>query len=515
MSLAILSAVALAAAQVAAPDAVPTVSNRAVATFSEGEVEIHGSGFGSPAAGHDLLFQSGANWRAVASTDPLVQIWEDDRIVAILPAGAPSGRLWVRTPSGRSAKVEIHVFDYRSYDIPPTSGTNALPLSVEVDHQGRVWVNQEFHLEFQMLDIGTGVVTGLPIPKPPNPGPFASTIFGDHRTQTSALGEDVLVDPHGRVWFTQGGGYLYSGIHPNHSRVVCYDPAAPAGSEWRVYNVPGDWNEVMGLAWDPLREWVWFTNGGLDSGAKIAGFDPEKIPFDNHFDFSTSLLHQVCTPGAPTDPCYHVYFLPNPTAQPAHLLVDGQGMVWYTAYWGRAIGRLDPTTSAVTEYPVPDPVSTTPPSFIVGAGPWEIVQAPNGDIVFNEFFDATISRFDVSRADDPACQQLDPGGRNPCIRERIIPAADHEKEQVHSLAYDLEGNLWYTIHTEDDPALNGSLGFLTADGSTLTRLPPLSRFAGAGAASAAGVAVDPVSGDVWFCEFWRKRIGRLSKVPEL
>src|SRR5690606_5559783 len=133
--------------------------------------------------------------------------------------------------------------------------------------------NQEFHREFQHLDPRTGVVQGMPIPKPPDPGPFASTIFSDHRTQTSVLGEDIIVDPQGRVWFTQGGGSLYSGQHPNHSRIVCFDPDAAPDEQYRVYNMPGDWNEIIGLAWDEHRQRMWVAQGSLEKGPKLASFD--------------------------------------------------------------------------------------------------------------------------------------------------------------------------------------------------------------------------------------------------
>lgn len=166
-----------------------------------------------------------------------------------------------------------------------------------------------------MYDPIAEVMLAIPPPRPPDPGPFASTIFNDHRTQMSALGEDVLPDPQGRVWFSQGDGYLYNGQHPNHSRVVCLDPNQSGAYRFEVYNIPGDQNEIIGLAYDSHRDWIWVANGGFNSGAHLIGFAPDLIPHRNHFDFSSSLKHQVCTPGLPTDPCYHVYELPNLTAQ--------------------------------------------------------------------------------------------------------------------------------------------------------------------------------------------------------
>lgn len=194
--------------------------------------------------------------------------------------------------------------------------------------------------------------------------------------------------------------------------------------------------------------------------------------------------------------------------------MDEDGFVWYTAYGGRSIGRLDPATGDILEFPLPDTISNAPPTVFVGPGPWEILQAPNGDILFHEFFDATITRFDRSRVSDPACLQLNAQGANPCMQDWVVPEMNLEKEQVHSITYDRKGNLWFGIHTDNEPGLGGSVGFIAGDGRYIVRLPDLSLFTGTDAAAAAGMATEPITGDIWFCEFWRKRIGRLRRIPE-
>jgi len=492
----------------------PWVSSPIIGAFTGKPAELKGGDFGAPGPESALLVRTGQTQLRLPSTSSWIRVWEDDRIVVDVPQTAQSGWLRVLTPDGVSGPVRVDVFEYDWFDIPPTQGTNALPLAITVDQLHRVWVNQEFHLEFQVLDPGVGEVRGLPIPKPPDPGPFATTLFGDRRTQTSTLGEDIMVDPRGRIWFTQGGGHLYSGIHPNHSRIVCFDPAAPPGERYRVYNVPGDWNEVVGVTWDPYRERIWFTNAGMETGAHVVSFDPEAIPYNNHFDFSRSLWHQVCQPGDPDDSCYHVYPLPEERSYPAHLVVDDDGHVWYTLYWGNAIGWLDPETGEIQTFPLPEPIGQGAPVPFVGCGPWQIVIAENGDVIFNEFFDNTLDRFDILRLGNPECLELDSTGRNPCIDERVVPDADQVNETVHSIAFDPEGNLWFTQHGAQEHDEYVSVGFVTADQRHIIRLPPMSMFPGDGAASGAGIAVDAETGDIWFSEFYRKRIGRLRMVPE-
>jgi streptogramin lyase len=484
------------------------ITTPVAATLVGGAIELRGRGFGAPASGSALVIEGGSGRSTLSSTAAEVRVWQDDRIAATLPAAVGSGTVRVETAQGPSAAVPLDVYRYDFVSIPPTPGTNAVPLAVALDGAGRVWVDQEFHLDFQVLDPGTGRVTAIGIPKPPNPGPFATTIFGDQRTQISVLGEGILVDPAGRVWFTQGGGYLYDGAFPNHSRIVSYEPAS---GHFRIYNVPGDQNEVIGIAWDASRGRVWFAQGGTKAGGRLASFDPERVPFDNTFDFSTSLDSLV----NPPDPAagYRVYALPRPGVQPAHIAIDPDGHVWFSEFFGNAVGRLDPATGAMEEFPLPRAIGTSPQAAFAGGGAFSILMAPDGAVVLSESFDNTVSRLDARRvrAGDAACRGLDSAGRNPCLREQVAPDADQSAELVHSLAFDTSGRLWYTQHGPDIPAGPASLGFVTPDFSFIVRLPPLPRAAGEPATSAAGLAIDPRTGDIWFAELWSKRIGRLRR----
>ncbi len=419
--------------------------------------------------------------------------------------------------------MRTELYEYDWFDIPPTAGTNALPLAITTDALSRVWVNQEFHLDFRMLDPVTGVVTALPIPKPPGLGPFATMLFGDHRTQISGAGEDILVDPDGRVWLSEGGGMFYYGAFPNHSRVVRYDPDAQPGEErYRVYNVPGDYNEVWGLRFDPQRQRMWFTTNAHDGpppvghAAKLISFDPDKVRYDNRFDFSTPLEDLVCAQGAPDADCFHEYPLPNSNFAVGHMALDAAGQVWYTGFWGRTgrnvIGRLDPVSGSVEEFPLPAPIGRQPPVPFVGSGPWQILIAPNGDVLFNEHFDNTLCRFRIERLGDPACTQLDAAGRNPCIDELVVPDVDLAQQTLHSIALDARGNLWFTLGDPNNPDGTASLGYVAADWSQIVRLPPLAVFPGTIAFSGMGIAIDRTSGDIWFAEFWGRRIGRLRRL---
>src|SRR5258708_21411963 len=45
--------------------------------------------------------------------------------------------------------------------------------------------------------------------------------------------------------------------------------------------------------------------------------------------------------------------LPRPTIEPHDVIVDEHGIVWYTDFGEQFIGKLDPKTGALKEFPVP------------------------------------------------------------------------------------------------------------------------------------------------------------------
>ena len=68
----------------------------------------------------------------------------------------------------------------------------------------------------------------------------------------------------------------------------------------------------------------------------------------------------------PTGRATHViiteYDLPRPTIRPYDVIVDREGMVWYSSFGEQTLGELDPKTGKVTEHPVPVPK----PGFPIG-----------------------------------------------------------------------------------------------------------------------------------------------------
>src|SRR5437899_10743639 len=47
------------------------------------------------------------------------------------------------------------------------------------------------------------------------------------------------------------------------------------------------------------------------------------------------------------------YDLPRQTIEPHDVIVDADGMVWYSDFGEQFLGKMDPKTGKVTEYPIP------------------------------------------------------------------------------------------------------------------------------------------------------------------
>jgi len=73
------------------------------------------------------------------------------------------------------------------------------------------------------------------------------------------------------------------------------------------------------------------------------------------------------------------YPLKTTHSGPHGLVEDGGGSIWYTGNTGALIGKLDPKTGAVTEYKMPDPEAKDPHTLIFNRGGmlWFTVQNAN------------------------------------------------------------------------------------------------------------------------------------------
>ena len=92
--------------------------------------------------------------------------------------------------------------------------------------------------------------------------------------------------------------------------------------------------------------------------------------------------------GAATRVIYTEYDLPRETISPHDVIVDGAGTVWYSSFGEQNLGKLDPSTGKVTEFPVPEHKPGFPTGFL------GLRSDRDGNLWLGNMYQATIARFD-------------------------------------------------------------------------------------------------------------------------
>jgi hypothetical protein len=434
----------------------PVISDPVLASMSPGNgvsITVSGTGFWGGLF-PQIVFSGALNLTITLDdvndpSDPRIKKWTDNQIlVDDLPETALRAQVKVQHYASGvwTASANAGLGFLYSWLNVPSSRNDGFPLAVAfgenpVDGDPTVWVNPEFHEKLHRLNLRTEtnhfVVAGSnpvfeftydddPEVNPPGAVDYAVTM--------SQYGEDVQVDENGSAWFTEGGGgYETPLVSPvaNHSRIVRIDPAAL--STPLVYNIPGDNNQITGLAFDSDPENVepdriWFSTVHRDPNgfngypgvfpAKLVSFHPKESseagisPMVN-FDFSTAglscnkpsgdvgtcsnvpsrscihpadcvLADQLCASGTDCD-LFREYPLPDDTVLAGHLVVDrraGEKNVWYTRFFPKyppgapeqynagRLGRLRITSSGSTVEEYPlADIPARPPSELCNANP--------------------------------------------------------------------------------------------------------------------------------------------------
>jgi virginiamycin B lyase len=202
------------------------------------------------------------------------------------------GRVWFVGQAGHYvAMLDTTTGQFRRYELPEGAG----PHNLIVDRAGMVWYagNRVGHIG--RLDPATGAIRQYPMPD--------SAVRDPHT---------LVFDSRGDIWFTAQGGNVVGRL-------------AVATGEVRLIRVPTPRARPYGIVMDPRGRQPWIVLFGTN---KIATVDP-----------ATLALRE--------------YELPRATARPRRLAVTSDGAVWYGDYADGMLGRLDPATGRVDEWPMP------------------------------------------------------------------------------------------------------------------------------------------------------------------
>jgi virginiamycin B lyase len=93
------------------------------------------------------------------------------------------------------------------------------------------------------------------------------------------------------------------------------------------------------------------------------------------------------------------------------------GSIWWAGQWGNLIGRIDPKTGNMREYPLPE-----------GAKPHSVTIDPEGNIWYTGNGNGTLGKFDPRTEEITVYPMPDPAARDP-----------------HTAIFDAHGTLWFTL----------------------------------------------------------------------
>ncbi len=151
----------------------------------------------------------------------------------------------------------------------------------------------------------------------------------------------------------------------------------------------------------------------------IAGIN---LSSTDHWDYALKTLPR------PTGKATHViiteYDLPRPTIEPHDVIVDEHGMVWYTDFGEEFIGKLDPKTGALKEYPVP----TLKPGYPEGL--LDIEEDKAGNFWAGMMYQGAIAKL------DPRTEKLTTYPLNKEFND------DAAQPNMLGLRYDVDGKIW-------------------------------------------------------------------------
>jgi streptogramin lyase len=92
--------------------------------------------------------------------------------------------------------------------------------------------------------------------------------------------------------------------------------------------------------------------------------------------------------GRATRVVYTEYDLPRQTIQPHDVILDAEGIAWYSSFGEQFLGRLDPKTGKVTEFPIAE----NKPGFPTGS--LGLRSDKEGNLWLGNMYQATIVKFD-------------------------------------------------------------------------------------------------------------------------
>jgi virginiamycin B lyase len=226
---------------------------------------------------------------------------------------------------------------------------------------------------------------------------FKAAVTGD-----TAVPSEIAVGPNGTLWFISGENELWS-LSTNNPNPQPYPTKLGSGTS------------ALGITMGPDNNSIWFTEYAPDNRVGMLNFSDQ-----------THTLHFYDTTDGMTA-----------NSGPVGITSDGT-FLWFTQNLTHQIGRLDPSTGHITEYPAPTAITNLNSRLVLG---------PDGNLWFTEL--GAIGVFDrnsgtvIKNVPIPPPPSSPPGS----VREPL------------GIAVGPDGNIWYT-----DQVLDSNLSPLNSYG---------------------------------------------------
>ncbi|HEX5159769.1 MAG TPA: hypothetical protein VFW17_21345 [Ktedonobacterales bacterium] len=269
----------------------------------------------------------------------------------------------------RVLPAQMHIY--------PTVDPRASLMQPVVDREGRVWFGEMRVNKLARLDPGTGEIREWD-----HPG-------GRFGLMMSALG------PDGAIWFAE----------ENSGYIGRFDPATERFTTFPLSSPGGDSPGPQHLQFDQHGQ-LWFT---LNHSSQIARLDPatgairtwnvlpvegERAPHPYSLAvtpegivwFGAALYGGVVGRLDPTSGAVTVHRLGKPTAQITSMVSDRRGNVWFTELQFNRLGHINTRTGTVNEIILPEPVGAT-------TGNYALDVAPDGAVWMTSFDANAIIRY--------------------------------------------------------------------------------------------------------------------------
>jgi streptogramin lyase len=261
------------------------------------------------------------------------------------------------------------------------------------------------------------------------------------------------IDHEGRIWFGEMSQNYLAMLDPHTHKFEQMKP-------------PHGQSGIMGVE-VASDDSIWFAE-------QYADYIGHYFPKTGHYQIY--VLPSLTVP----DPSDASKTLTLPSA-PNDLALDKQGNVWFTELNANAIGRVDPRSGSIQQYPLP--VSKSGQML----DPYGITVDSQGNVWFTESGSNSIGRL------DPASDHMS-----------FFTPPNNSDTALMEITSDPHGTIW-----------------LTTFNSILLSLNPVSRIfktyyaptvsgSGSGSGGLYGIVYDPTTGDLWVTVAAQSVIGRLD-----